>query len=530
MGKGRRKTIEDLKSWLSTNLPLISLESDQTYKNNKSKLDFDCSLHGRFSTTWNQITRGSHCPSCGKNRLVNEIKSRRTSIEEVTKRIRDIHGDHINILNPKDYQHQHSRLNFRCSKGHEWDVKVYTVIQGGGCPKCAGKNITTAEFCETLKQEHEGRLTLVEGQQYVSRKEKLTFKCLNSSHKPFKAAPSNVIFRKSGCPECKKEKLREVFKYTDEQVYQLIASKNYSFQPLPNQTYTNQNSVWKFKCNNPEHPIWESPLGPYILGTIKFGCPFCAGERPVGSRVEIEALCSELFGENIVLLDKHVPNRIIKNQTSFNFLCRRHKVKFKTTLGLLSNSKGCKKCSLESRSAKRRTSVDDLITQVKTVHRDFITVEDYSNYENSDSKILFRCNKKPKHGVFEANAHGILNGNGCPICRMSKGERKIWFWLNDHSIEFVSQKRVKKHKGEGVFIFDFYLPEEKKIIEYDGRQHSVPIERWGGKKSLIKVQENDKLKDEYARNINFEMLRIPYTDFDVIEEILFNQVLTTRSK
>lgn len=527
MGKGRRKTIEDLKSWLSTNHPLISLESDQTYKNNKSKLDFNCSVHGRFSTTWNQITRGSHCPNCGKNRLVKEIKSRRTPIEEVTQRIRNVHGDRIKILNPKDYQHQHSRLNFRCSKGHEWDVKVYTVIQGRGCPKCAGKNITTAEFCETLKEVHEGRLTLVEGQHYVSRKEKLTFKCLNSSHKPFKAAPSNVIFQKSGCPECKKEKLRTAFAFSTEEVYFRISNRFNGFKPLPNQVYVNQDTVWDFKCEVEEHPIWQTSVANYITNKspIKFGCKYCAGERAIGSKEEIEALCSELFGENIVLLEKQVPNRIIKNHTTFNFLCRKHKVKFTTTLSLLSNSKGCGICSEDSRLEKRRTSNDDLIAQVKIVHRDFITVEDASMYVSTESKILFRCNKKPKHGVFEASAHSILGGSGCPVCRMSKGERKIWFWLNDHSIDFVSQKRVNKHKGRGVFIFDFYLPTEKKIIEYDGRQHSIPIERWGGQKALEKTQINDSLKDEYAGMIGFEMIRIPYSKFDSIDELLSKEVL-----
>jgi very-short-patch-repair endonuclease len=103
---------------------------------------------------------------------------------------------------------------------------------------------------------------------------------------------------------------------------------------------------------------------------------------------------------------------------------------------------------------------------------------------------------------------------------MSKGERKIWFWLNDHSVNFNSQERVKKHTGRGVFIFDFFLPEKKLIIEYDGRQHYLPIEQWGGKKSLLKVQENDKLKDEFAELIGFKMLRIPYTQYYSVEEIL----------
>ena len=520
MERGRKKTTEELQTWLSQHLPFIKLESAQDYKNNKFPLDFECFQHGKFTTTWNQITRGSHCPQCGVERLKLKTKSRRTLIDDIIKRINNVHGNHIKVLNPQDYQHQHSRLNFQCRKGHEWDVRVYTVVQGSGCPKCAGKNITTVEFCENLKEVHNDKLTLVEGQEYLGRKHLLNFKCQSPLHLPFSASPSNVIFRKSGCPECKKDRLREVFRYTADDVYKIIESRSYNFRPLPNQEYTNQDSVWKFACGNPEHPIWEAPLGAYIQGTIKFGCTLCSGVKPVGSLEDIHALCSELFRDKVVLLDSKVPVRIIKNTTNFNFLCRKHSVKFNTTLSLLSNSKGCQKCSLESYSAKRRTSLEDLINQVKLIHRDFILVEDASLYENTESKILFRCIKSPKHGVFKASTHDILAGGGCPICRMSKGERKIWFWLNDHKITFISQKRVSKHIGSGVFIFDFFLPEERLIIEYDGRQHTTPIERWGGGKGLLKTQENDKLKNEYAQIINFEMLRIPYTEFDSIDEIL----------
>ena len=71
-----------------------------------------------------------------------------------------------------------------------------------------------------------------------------------------------------------------------------------------------------------------------------------------------------------------------------------------------------------------------------------------------------------------------------------------------------------------MFIFDFYLPSKKVIIEYDGRQHSIPVERWGGKKALKKTLINDSLKDEYTRLIGFEMMRIPYTDFESIDDLL----------
>lgn len=519
MLRGRRKTTLQIQEWLKENLPRITLLPNQTYTNNKTVLSFSCIEHGEFETTWNQVTRGSHCPQCGKERLVTKTNNRRTSFEEVLRRIQAVHGGSINVLSPEKYEHQHSRLDFQCSRGHLWNVKVYNVIQGRGCPKCAGKNITTEEFKSTLLQVHNGKIHLMDGQEYTRRHSTLFFKCDVVTHPPFKAAPNNIIYNKSGCPECKKDKLRSAFALSTKDVYQRIHSHFSDFFPLPNQVYVNQDTIWKFSCKVESHPIWESRVSNYYSGNIKYGCALCAGERPLNSSADLKELILELFQGNIELISSF-PKRVNKRDTVLEFFCKEHNIKFKTKIALLQKSKGCELCSLESRSSKRRTSVEDLIEQVKLIHRDFITVEDASNYLNTESKIKFRCLKKPKHGVFEASAHGILGGNGCPICKMSRGERKIWFWLKDNEIDFQSQKRVKKHVGNGVFIFDFYLPSKKVIIEYDGRQHTIPVERWGGKKALKKTQINDSLKDEYARLIGFEMMRIPYTDFESIDDLL----------
>jgi very-short-patch-repair endonuclease len=524
MGRGKKKDIEELHIWLSSNLPTVNLKSGQIYQNNKSLMTFQCLKHGDFLNTWNQITRGTNCPQCGSERLSAKVNSRRTPVKEILNRVNKVHGGLIKILDPENYEHQHSKLTFQCHEGHQWTVRVYQVIQGRGCAKCAGKNITTTEFKKTIQEIHNGRINLVEGQEYLGRKTKLLFQCSNQKHKPFAAAPSNVIFNKSGCPECKKAKLREAFAYSTEEVYQIIRNNYSSFRPLPNQTYVNQNTSWKFQCDRNEHPIWESPVGSYLTGKIKFGCAYCAGERPINNVEDIYTLLEELFGNKIKLVKQNIPDIIVKNKTTFKFYCIEHGLEFENNLSLLSNSKGCVKCSLNSRLIHRRTSIEDLVRQTYEKHRDFIKIEDSSNYKNTESKILFRCTKKLTHGTFEASAHSILSGNGCPICKMSKGERTIWFWLKDNEFEFESQKRVKKHVGNGVFIFDFYLPSQKVIIEYDGRQHSLPIERWGGVKGLEKVKLNDALKDDYAVLIGFQMIRIPHTQFNRINEILSEKI------
>jgi hypothetical protein len=63
------------------------------------------------------------------------------------------------------------------------------------------------------------------------------------------------------------------------------------------------------------------------------------------------------------------------------------------------------------------------------------------------------------------------------------------------------------------------------FIEYDGRQHFKPINFGGISKekadqALKKTQSYDKLKDNFCDDNGFLILRIPYTQFGNISQIL----------
>lgn len=521
---GRKKTISEITDYLTAQLPNISFLDGQSYTNSKSLLKFECSHHGEFTTSWNQVQSGSHCPECGQERLKDKVSNRRTPLSSVLKKIDEVHSGTIRIVNPDKYEKQHSRLTFECDLEHQWETRVYRVIQGQGCPKCAGKNITTAEFIETLNNVHSGKLSLSPDQKYKSRKSKLSFKCSIPEHPVFNAAPSNVIFNKSGCPECKKDTLKNHFAFTTNEVYALIQEKcGDQIIPLPDQVYDNQNTKWEFKCSEPSHPKWISSIGNVLNSEYKYGCKQCKGEVSFKSIQAInEAIHLEFNGK--VKLLRFEDESFLKSSTGL-FECIIHEEVFENSLANLFKSKGCSHCSLESYKVNRRTEGDTLISQVYEVHRDFLTIVDINEYVNTDTKIHFKCHKK-RHGVFSSAPHSILSGAGCPVCRMSRGERKILFWLRDNEVDYEYQWRVNKHVGNGQFIFDFYLTHENIVIEYDGRQHFEIVEAWGGKKALAKTIENDKLKDKYAEINGLTMLRIKYTEFENVETILKDFIIT----
>lgn len=123
-----------------------------------------------------------------------------------------------------------------------------------------------------------------------------------------------------------------------------------------------------------------------------------------------------------------------------------------------------------------------------------------------------------------------INGNGCPHCNESKGEKSIKKFLIDNNIIFESEKRFYKCKNKKPLPFDFYLPDYNLLIEYDGAFHYESIEFAGGIKKLKETQMRDKIKTKYAKDNNILLLRIPYTEFDNIERIISTYISKLQSQ
>lgn len=137
----------------------------------------------------------------------------------------------------------------------------------------------------------------------------------------------------------------------------------------------------------------------------------------------------------------------------------------------------------------------------------------YKNYTSS-MKLQHSCGY-----VFSVLPHNFLKSRGCPKCfgKISKGEHKIYQFLEENGINFEYQKKFTQlgHKS-----FDFFIPSHNLLIEYQGEQHYTPVPGWGGQEKFEQQQENDNIKREFAREYNYNLLEISYRDFANIEQIL----------
>ena len=108
-------------------------------------------------------------------------------------------------------------------------------------------------------------------------------------------------------------------------------------------------------------------------------------------------------------------------------------------------------------------------------------------------------------------------------CIKSQGEYKIKQLLLQYNIPFTTEKTFStcifndtSHKAK----FDFYINNQY-LIEYDGEQHFKSGSGWNTKEKLEKTRQHDKIKNEWCKENNIPLIRIPYYHLDnlVIDDL-----------
>ena len=148
------------------------------------------------------------------------------------------------------------------------------------------------------------------------------------------------------------------------------------------------------------------------------------------------------------------------------------------------------------------------------------------NKKASNGSIIWLC--KCDCGNFTEVSFGQLNRGhtlSCGCRHQSKWEMFIRDFLTSLKVEFIPQKRFcdcMNTKCSDMLPFDFYLPLYNLAIEYDGEHHFNPVKGWGGEAKFKLTQENDNIKNNYCKQHNITLLRLPYTytKDDIKNEIL----------
>lgn len=142
-----------------------------------------------------------------------------------------------------------------------------------------------------------------------------------------------------------------------------------------------------------------------------------------------------------------------------------------------------------------------------------------NEYINNSEKLDLKCNKGH---TYEASFEKFMCDQRCPKCSMTDGEFKINKYLSEYDFNFSYQHKFKDCKIKHSLPFDFVVFDDNNnpilAIEYDGIHHYKSI--YGNEEDFNYRKKYDEYKDQYCKNNNIEMLRIPYFEFKNIEIIL----------
>jgi hypothetical protein len=337
-------------------------------------------------------------------------------------------------------------------------------------------------------------------------------------HGVFEQRPVYHLNGECGCPKCGRIKCDGNNKSNTLEFITKSNIKHENKYTYPKTVYVGKEIKVIITCD--KHGDFEQTPHNHLYGK---GCRECQYEEL--SLLERMSQDEFIRRSNIVHDFFYDYSKVIykNNRTKVEIICPLHGSFWQRPCAHLCKHKGCIKCGNKRSNTDRTSNTPEFIMKSNIVH-DNLYKYPKVGYVNDRTKVVITCDK---HGDFEQTPGSHLRGYGCPTCHESGGEKEIRRILRLLGIKFKQEKTFKdlRNGKHGILRMDFYLSDYNICIEFDGPQHFGPSRINGiSMEDAIKMFERTKIRDEiknkYCKDNKMVMIRIPYWDYDEIENEL----------
>lgn len=281
---------------------------------------------------------------------------------------------------------------------------------------------------------------------------------------------------------------------------------------LISETYKNNATPLRIQCNCGH--VFERTYDTFCR---QLTCPKCAIDQMAKDRsFDYQEVKEYIESQGYQLLSTHYKNVATKIQVK----CPEGHI-YDVSYNNFRAGKRCRLCAYIANGAKRKFSLEEVRARIEK-NEGFILISD--TYENSYQPLKIQC---PEGHIFALSMSKFLQGRRCTVCSKSRGETSISKFLCEHNVAFESEYIYADCRNIEPLRFDFAIFHTKipnrpvLLIEYDGEFHYQPA---GGLLNFKLQKKRDNIKNNYCQNNNIPLLRIPYWEFDNIEQILSDQL------
>lgn len=236
-------------------------------------------------------------------------------------------------------------------------------------------------------------------------------------------------------------------------------------------------------------------------------CPICYGKYRLNKKI-LQERSNEKYNGEYEILGDYINN--------FTPILIKHKT-CGSEYKQIPNNHLRRKC-FSCYGTSKKTNYEFQQKSNKIHNSEYILMNDYNGANNSVKLMHMKCMKE-----FNIIAYSHLRGAKCTYCFNSKGENHINDFLIENKINFIKGKSFDSCKFKNKLRFDFYLPDIKTCIEYDGIQHFEIVEWFGGINALEANKIKDSIKNNWCLENNINLIRISYKE-DVYDKLnkIFN--------
>jgi len=366
------------------------------YKNTKTKMNWKCSKNHEWEACMDHINRGSWCPHCsGKAPLT-------------LKECQDLAESKGGLCLSTEYKNNRTKMNWKCSNGHEWEACMDQIKnQNTWCPYCAGNVTLTLKDCQEMAESKDGLCLSTE---YKNALTKMNWKC--SKNHEWEARMHDIKYG-SWCPHCAGTALLNI-----KQCQDLAHSKD---GKCLSTEYKNTKTKMKWKCSKGHE--WEACMGD--IKNQNQWCPYCAGKAPLTLK-ECQDLAESKGG---LCLSTEYKN----NRTKMKWKCSKGHEWEARMCDIKNQNTWCPQCSgYRSEELCREIIEDNLLEKFPKKRPDWLHGLELDGY-NEELNIAFEYN-----GIqhYEYNEH-FHKGDLANLETQKARDRDKYRLCREHKVNLV---------------------------------------------------------------------------------------------